>query len=71
MPTLFVGIVPALVAYVACFAFGAAFPAQAEEEGPIIQDWQKKGLLAALNDPSAEALFRSNNTRAWRMTIGA
>ena len=57
MPTR-VRIVPALVAYIACFAFGAAFPAQAEEEGPIIQDWQKKGLLAALNDPSA-AVFKS------------
>lgn len=56
MPTLFVGRVPAVVAYVACFAFGAVFPAQAEEEAPIVQDWQKKGLLAALNDPSAEGL---------------
>ena len=54
MPT--VGRVPALVAYVACFAFGAAFPAQGEEVGSIIQEWQKKGLLAALNDPSAEVL---------------
>ena len=59
MSTLFVGIVPAVVAYVACFACGAAFPAQVEEEGSIIQDWQKKGLLAALNDPSAEVLKRT------------
>ena len=56
MPTLFRWESARSRSVFACFAFGAAFPAQAEEEGPIIQDWQKKGLLAALNDPSAEVL---------------
>ena len=39
-----------------CAAFWTPFSCQAETEEPVIQDWHKNGLLAALKDPSPEVL---------------
>lgn len=56
MPTPSVGIVLALIAYIGALAFGAIAPVQADEQVSTVQEWQKKGLLAALSDPSTKVL---------------